>query len=259
MKRILLVALLVLVPLAPASAAPKPFAGAGAGSSGPFDSALAATRRGDFASAVELYTTAIDDRKAGQDDLALAYGNRGAAHAELAQFQQAIADYGRALALAPLNPHIRYNRAVAHSRVGRFAKAITDYRRVVQGFPGDPVAHAGLGFALFHQGRFSAAAKSFQNHLKLRPHDDEAALWLYLARARAGRDGKGGLGRHLAATVTAPDWRQTLAALHLGRATPSGVLAAAVKAEPRERQGRLAEAHFHIAERYLLRGDRAAA
>jgi len=84
--------------------------------------------------------------------------------------------------------------------------------------------------------------------------DAEGAIWLYLARTRAGGDGRPeleGSSRRLDLT----GWPGKVVALYLGVATPEHVLGAARSADPRIARVQTAEAYFYLGELALLRAD----
>ncbi|PWE16782.1 hypothetical protein DDZ18_11330 [Marinicauda salina] len=63
-------------------------------------------------------------------DLAEVYANRGVVHLAARRPHAAVADFNRALALEPAEPHlVRYNRARAHEWLEDYPAAYADYRR----------------------------------------------------------------------------------------------------------------------------------
>jgi hypothetical protein len=89
--------------------------------------------------------TAIID--AGTDstrNLAIAHYNRGRAYRDKGEFDRAIADYDKSLALNPRDADVYGNRGVAYEQQGNEQKAAADYRKALTLRPGDRIATAGL-------------------------------------------------------------------------------------------------------------------
>ena len=61
----------------------------------------------------------------------MAYSNRGAAYADLGEYQQAIADYTSAIELDPNLAMAYFNRGVAYKVLAEKAEAIADFEKVI--------------------------------------------------------------------------------------------------------------------------------
>jgi len=105
-----------------------------------------------------------------------------------------------------------------------------------------------LGFARFYQGDFAAAALDLQEAVD--GTDAYPILWLYLARARAGRQGKRDLEQG-AAQLKSEQWPSPVIKLFLEQGTPEAMVAAADKPEER------CEAQYYLGQWHLLRDARA--
>jgi len=92
----------------------------------------------------------------------------------------------------------------------------------------------------------------------LEPSDPYAVLWLYLARARAGEDGRGDLATQ-ATRLNLSKWPGPVLALYLGNAAPEALLPAARDSDPKKQREQQCEAYFYLGQQALLRGDRAEA
>lgn len=77
--------------------------------------------------ALETCTRAIDTEPLTTRDLAATYSNRGIIHARRGQYERAVADYERSLALDPALVHALINRGNAFTRLRRFKQALDDY------------------------------------------------------------------------------------------------------------------------------------
>ena len=94
------------------------------------------------------------------------------------EFEQAIAEYGEALALKPDWADVLHALATAHSKLGRQDEAIRIIQRVIELSPDDAFAFTSLSIFLQRQGKIpeaeSAAAKarmiSWKEELKKNPN-----------------------------------------------------------------------------------------
>jgi len=79
--------------------------------------------------------------------LAIAYNNRGYAHAQKGNYDKAIADYTRAIEIDPEYARAYNNRGFAYDNYGEFDKAIADYSRAIAIDPYYTTAYYNRGFA----------------------------------------------------------------------------------------------------------------
>jgi tetratricopeptide (TPR) repeat protein len=121
-----------------------------------FDAGLAAKERGDFHEAIEFFTLAITAGDLSSQDLAHAYTNRGLAYAAIGDNDRAIQDFDEAIRLNPNDDWAYFNR----------------------------------GLTRFFLAMFQAAQEDFKKASELNTTFPYYAIWLYLARARAGQDGR---------------------------------------------------------------------
>ena len=68
----------------------------------------------------------------------MAYHMRGCAHAELDEFQKALEDFGRAIALDPEDVESLRNRAIMYLELGEPEKAVQDYDDILRLEPDYP-------------------------------------------------------------------------------------------------------------------------
>jgi tetratricopeptide (TPR) repeat protein len=85
-------------------------------------------------------TTMIDSGRYTGMVLALAYQNRGIAHADARDFDRAIADHTRAIQLQPDLADAFLNRGVCHAEKRDYARAIADFGEVLRLKPGNAAA-----------------------------------------------------------------------------------------------------------------------
>jgi energy-converting hydrogenase Eha subunit A len=77
---------------------------------------------------VSLWTAVIEKEPEG---VPLAYNNRGMVFLKVGQFNKAIPDFDKAIALDPSYAKAYYNRGSAFEQMGDFDKAIADYKRTI--------------------------------------------------------------------------------------------------------------------------------
>ena len=193
------------------------------------------------------YDTAIDLNPGSAE----AFNGRGLALHRLGAYEAAVAAYGMALDLFPRYARAHRNRGMSHHFAGALDLAIADYGAAQRLQPTDPAAHALRGLSHFHGGDFAAAAADLSAALALQYPYDQGPLFLYLARTRAGQDGRAELAA-AAAAFEPPAWPAPLFDLFLGRAEPDAVLAAATSADPKQRAERRREAHYFLGQHALL-------
>ena len=148
------------------------------------------------------------------------YAKRGAANAKAGKIEDAIADYEYAVALAPdvdnygslAGLYIRKGdfttaievcgrawkinekyercfqiRSSAELSLGRTEEAIADLRNLAVINPQAFQAHSGLGRIDFMAGRYEEAISEFEIAVRTNPEDPYDAMWIELARRRAGK------------------------------------------------------------------------
>jgi tetratricopeptide (TPR) repeat protein len=134
-----------------------------------FDTALSASRQGDFARALPLWDRVLE---LAPDDAA-AWSNRGNVQLALGDPVAAIADQDRAIALDPASADPHLNRGTAEEALQRWDAAAADYRWILERHPeaGEPRASAlyNLGNVLGSQGDWPAARSSFVAAADARP------------------------------------------------------------------------------------------
>jgi len=86
-------------------------------------------------------STAVDPQDAG------AYVNSGNSFFELGDYDRAIADYDKAIALNPQDADAYYNRGLAYYHKGDYDQAITDFNQAIALDPQHALAYLGRGLA----------------------------------------------------------------------------------------------------------------
>jgi tetratricopeptide (TPR) repeat protein len=112
-------------------------------------------------------------------DLSAAHYNRGIAQWRKGQreranagpvsdaYEQALADYARAIALDPGDARPFVNRGIVHYEQGRFASAIADYDQALRLQPDLPEALNNRALAYIRAGRYDLAQRDFDHVIRL--------------------------------------------------------------------------------------------
>ena len=198
-------------------------------------------------------SAAIDSGHLSTANLAGAFYNRGYAYHLKGNYDRAIEDYDQAIRLNPGFAVAFYAQGVAHYGKGDYDRAIQDYDQAIRLNPGFPFAFAGRGYAHFYLGQFAAAQPDFAKALELSPGYQDAALWLYLARSRAGQEARGELERN-AAQLKLTAWQGQVFSLFLGKITPEAVLSVATNSDAKTDREQHCKAYFYLGEHALIGG-----
>jgi tetratricopeptide (TPR) repeat protein len=136
--------------------------------------AFAATNAGDFATA-ENYWTQLIDRLPNNAAL---WSNRGNSRVSQNKLEAAIADYNKAIFLAPDAPDPYLNRGAALEGLGQWQAALTDYRQAADIAPDYAFARANYALALYQTGQTEEAIRTMRNLVRKYPKfpDMRAAL-----------------------------------------------------------------------------------
>ncbi len=99
----------------------------------------------------------------------LAEMNLGVALDKLGRADEAIAHYGRAVAIRPDYAEAHYNLGVDMARKGRIGEAVAQYRRTLEIWPDYPYAHNNLGQALERLGKPDEAVAHYRAAVRSLP------------------------------------------------------------------------------------------
>lgn len=189
---------------------------------------------------------------------ARAFDNRGLAYTLKGNYDRAIADFDQALLLNPGNSRARDNRAAAYLRKGDLDRAMSDYEQALRSNSGDAGALSGRGRVALLLGRFAAAQENLAAARKLNPADPYLALWIYLAKARAGQNGRRELEK-ITEAISRTAWPGQVIDLYLGKIPQEDVLTAASDPDEKRDRERHCEAFFYLGESALATGKRSEA
>jgi len=98
--------------------------------------------RGEYGLAIRRLTQAIDSGELSQENLSIAYYNRGNAWSNKGKYNRAIADYTKAIEIDPEYADAYHNRALAWKSKGRwyYKKAVADYKKATNEYRKDSIA-----------------------------------------------------------------------------------------------------------------------
>jgi len=122
-------------------------------------------RDGQYAAAADAFTDAI----VADSTSAAAWNDRAVARLRLGDINRAIADFNRALALAPRDAEIYYNRGNALVAAGQSQDAVVDYTRAAQINPSFSKAIFNRGTAYAMLGQRDAARDDWARAISLEP------------------------------------------------------------------------------------------
>ena len=128
--------------------------------------ALKATNNGDFATA-EIYWTQIIEQF---PDNPAALSNRGNARVSQNKLEDAIADYNKAVELAPNATDPYLNRGTAFEGLGKWEEAIADYNHVLELDPKDAMAYNNRGNAEAGLGKWEDAIADYSKSADMAPN-----------------------------------------------------------------------------------------
>lgn len=100
-------------------------------------------------------------------DSADAYYNRGDAYDEMGEYGKAIADYNKAIQLNPNLASAYYNRGCAYGEIGAYDKAIADYNKAIELNPNDSLAYYNRGLAYSKRGEVPKAVSDLEKCVEL--------------------------------------------------------------------------------------------
>src|SRR6266540_4513663 len=206
------------------------------------------SKNGDYGRAILDFDQAI---RLEPSNVAAVY-ERGWAHHDNGAYDIAIQDFDKAVNLKPDSSEPLYSRGTAYHDKGEYDRAIQDYDRAIQIQPDYAKAFHNRGIAQFLQGQFAAAATDFAKHVDLTPHQRYPAIWLYIARARAGQNADEDLRE--AKSLDVKSWPGPAVALYGGMLEPKKMPEAAANSDGETQKGQLCEAHFFLGEYDLIHG-----
>ena len=168
------------------------------------------------------------------DGMATAYQARAMAFSQYRQFDLALSDFDRAVALDPNDKDMLFNRAVTFERKGDFDSSIRDLNEVLRSKPDHALAHYERGYVYLHKKDYDRAIEDLSQAVRLKPDNAKA----YRDRGQAYR-AKGDLAK-----ADADQQKATELDPGLGRPPPQAALPAQPPPQntPAPARGELSEA-----------------
>jgi len=145
--------------------------------------ALSATNIGDFAMAETYWTEILSQFP----DNPAAWSNRGNARVSQNKLTEAIADYNKAIELAPSATDPYLNRGTALEGLGKWEEAIADYNHVLQLDPQDAMAYNNRGNAEAGAGQWEVAIADYRKSADMAPNFAFARANYALALYQSGQ------------------------------------------------------------------------
>ena len=166
-------------------------------------------------------------------------------------------DLANAIQADPTLAAAYLTRGEVYTRLGRYDDALADFEQVRRLDPDSRGLPRSRGHASFMRGDFRAAQADFRRVAEERGGEEQlhALIWLYLATARLGEDGRATISA-LPAGADLSQWPGPAVMLLLGEATPEEMLAGAWSFERKTEVLNLCEAYFFLGHYRLLAGDR---
>ncbi len=128
--------------------------------------AFAATNKGDFATAERYWTQILEQFP----DNAAVWSNRGNSRVSQHKLLEALADYNKAVELAPNVTDPYLNRGTALEGLGRWDEAIADYNHVLLLDPTDAMGYNNRGNAKAGLGKWDEAIADYKKSADVAPN-----------------------------------------------------------------------------------------
>jgi len=227
--------------------------------------ALAQTAHADFgsdqqacndnATAVDLRiatcTRQIESGKREGHNLAVSYSNRGLAYEAKGDYDQAIADYTKAIEINPEVADLFHNRALDYRYKGDLASAMADYTREIQVDPTLWRAYFSRGTVSIMVGALPPAMADLNKAAELAPKNAYIPLWIEIANKRANAASK---LADATKQVDMANWPGPVINFYLGQLTAEALLATANSGDAMQRTKQTCAANFYIGELALEQG-----
>ena len=185
--------------------------------------------------------------------LVVAWRNRALAHRGKEDYERALGDYEQAMVFAPNDARLLTERGATYVMLGDYQKAVRDFDRAIALRPDLAPAIEHRGRVHFYLGNFAQSAADLQRGLTLDSADAYGTLWLHLVRQRLRQDDSEDFAAH-AAFVDTTKWPAPIVSYMLGDLQADSLRALATVGEPKERSERCVVA-FYLGEEALLKGE----
>lgn len=151
------------------------------------DEAVLVRACSDAATGIEACTAAIESGRWHGDTLAWAFNNRGLAQARRGALLEALADYGRAILLAPEHPAAWLNRGNAHSVLGDLHAALRDHEQALALDQQNASAWHNRGVTHEELGEHKKALSDYRKAISLDPEHRGSHVGMATANCKLSR------------------------------------------------------------------------
>jgi lipoprotein NlpI len=184
--------------------------------------------------------------------LVVAWRNRALANRGKRDYERAVGDYEQAMVFAPNDARLLTDRGATYVLLGDYQKALRDFDRAISLRPDLAPALEHRGRVHFYLGNFAQSAADLQRGLTLDSADAYGTLWLHLVRQRLRQDDSEDFATH-AAFVDTTRWPAPIVQYFSGRISTDSLRALASAPDPRGRSQRCVT--FYLGEEALLKGE----
>ena len=129
-------------------------------------------RKGDYESAIENFTTYIDNSEL--DTLAFEYMIRGKLKMDNGDMEGAFEDFSTAETMSPLEEHLHFYKFTMKYRTGMYKEAITELNKAIELNPEFYGYYYNRGNAYFNMGLFSKAFEDYETSLNMNRENADA-------------------------------------------------------------------------------------
>jgi len=187
-----------------------------------------------------------------QPGLVVAWRNRALANRGKRDYERALGDYEQAMVFAPNDARLLTDRGATYVLLGDYPKAVRDFDRAISLRPDLAPAIEQRGRVHFYLGNFAQSAADLQRGLTLDSADAYGTLWLHLVRQRLRQDDSQDFATH-AAFVDTTRWPAPVVQYFAGRLGADSLRALTVAPAPGEHGQRCVA--FYLGQVALLKGE----
>ena len=216
-----------------------------------FSEGFVSAHKGDYDKAIKDYSQAIKLSPL----YANAYYGRGGAYLAKRDYEHAGQDYDEAIRNNPDYAEAFFGRGRAYFAKRDYDHAVQDFSKTIALQPGNADAYWYRARAELYWDKPGSAADDLAAAVKLAPDHAYMAIWLHIARMRAGENDASELAAN-AQKLDKAKWPWPIMALFLGSATPEAVRISSQSADdPTTRKDQLCEADFYLGVYHGAKGE----
>jgi carboxyl-terminal processing protease len=119
-------------------------------------------------------TAVIQSGRETRTNLAIAFNNRGTAHAAKKDYDAALADYNQAIALDSKNPHPHHNRGLIQLEQKNYDQAIANFNEAIRLDTKYDTAYVSRGNAHFAKNEFDRAIANYDQAIRFNSKNENA-------------------------------------------------------------------------------------